>query len=72
MGFLEDYTPRNNKYIEAKKKLWNNAKKFEEGREKITEGFKNGIFPFYYDEATKMVLLIMKNLWEKLVLKRET
>ena len=51
MGFLEDYTPRNNKYIEAKKKLWNNAKKFEEGREKITEGFKNGIFPFYYDEA---------------------
>ena len=51
MGFLEDYTPKNNKYIEAKKKLWNNAKKFEEGREKITEGFKNGIFPFYYDEA---------------------
>ena len=51
MGFLEDYTPRNNKYTEVKNKLLNNAKKFQERREKITEGFKNGIFPFYYDEA---------------------
>ena len=51
LGVLENYTPRNNMYAEAKNKLLNNAKKFYEGREKITEGFKNGVFPFYYDET---------------------
>ena len=50
MGVLEDYTPRNNKYTEAKNKLLNNGKKVCEEREKITERFKNGIFPFNYDE----------------------
>ena len=50
MAVLENYTPRNNKYIEAKRKLLNNVNKFYEGREKINEGFKNGIFPFYYEE----------------------
>ena len=50
MAVLENYTPRNNKYIEAKRKLLNNVNKFYEGKEKITEGFKNGIFPFYYEE----------------------
>ena len=51
MGVLEDYTPRNNKYTEAKNKLLNNVNKFYKGRKKITEGFKNRIFPFNYDEA---------------------
>ena len=51
VGVLEDYTPKNNKYIEAKNKLLNNVKKIYEGREKIIEGFKNGIFPFNYDKA---------------------
>ena len=50
MSVLEDYTPRNNKYTEAENKLLMQKKKYE-GREKITEGFKNGVFPFYYDEA---------------------
>ena len=51
VGVLEDYTPRNNKYIEAKNKLLNNVKKVYKGREKITEGFKNKIIPFNYDKA---------------------
>ena len=51
IGILESYTPRNNKYVEAKNKLLNNIKKIYEGREKITEGFKNEIFPVYYDKA---------------------
>ena len=33
-GLLEDYTPRNNKYIEAKNKLLNNAKKNLQGERK--------------------------------------
>ena len=48
---LEAYTPRNNKYAEAKNKLLNNIKKIYERREKITEGFKNEVFPVYYDKA---------------------
>ena len=51
IGVLENYTPRTNKYIEAKNKLLNNVKTFYEGREKIIEEFKNRIFPFDYDEA---------------------
>ena len=47
---LEKYTLRDKKYVEAKNKLLNNVKNFYEGREKIIEGFKNEIFPFYYDE----------------------
>ena len=37
-------------YIEAKNRLLNNAKDFYKGREKIIEGFKNGIFPLNYNE----------------------
>ena len=50
MGALKAYAPRDNKYVEAKNKLVNNVKNFYKGREKIIEGFKNGVFPFYYDE----------------------
>ena len=46
MGALKGYAPRDNKYVEAKNKLLNNAKKIYEGREKIIEGFKNETFPF--------------------------
>ena len=48
IGVLEDYTPKANKYIEAKN---HNVKKIYEWREKIIEGLKNGTFPFDYDEA---------------------
>ena len=51
IGVSEDYTPRNNKYIEAKSKLLNDVKTFYDKREKIIEGFKDGIFPFNYAEA---------------------
>ena len=51
MGALKAYAPRDNKYVEAKNKLLNNIKNFYKGREKIIEGFKNKIFPLYYNEA---------------------
>ena len=47
---LKIYNPRDNKYIEAKNNLVNNASNFYKGRKKIIEGFKNNIFPIYYDE----------------------
>ena len=50
MGALKAYAPRDNKYVEAKNKLVNNVENFYKGREKIIEGFKNGVFPVYYDE----------------------
>ena len=50
IGALKRYTPRDNKYVVAKNKLLNNVKKLHEGREKINEGFKNKIFPLYYDK----------------------
>ena len=77
LGALSIY-PAKNKKLEAKNKLLNNANKFYKGREKIIEGFKNKIFPLYYDEEEeeqeldtrkkkirsemKMVSLIIKGL----------
>ena len=48
MGALKAYAPRDNKYVEAKNKLVDNVENFYKGREKIIEGFKNGVFPVYY------------------------
>ena len=48
---LNKYSPKNTKYIEAKNDLVKNEKKVYEGRNKIIEGFKNNIFPVYYDET---------------------
>ena len=48
MGTLKAYAPRDNRFVEAKNKLVNNVEKFYKGREKIIEGFKNGVFPVYY------------------------
>ena len=50
MGALKAYAPRDNKYVEAKNKLVNNVENFYKGREKVIEGFKNGVFLVYYDE----------------------
>ena len=47
---LKVYAPRDNKYVETKNKLVNNVKNVYKGREKIIEGYKNGVFPVYYDE----------------------
>ena len=46
---LKNYAPRAN-MLKQKNKLLNNVKDFYEGREKIIEGFKNEIFPIYYDQ----------------------
>ena len=53
LSVLSDYTPRHEKYVEAKNKLLGNAKNFYKGREKIIEGFQNGIFPLNYDDEFK-------------------
>ena len=53
LDVLSDYTPRDQKYIEAKNKLLENTKNFYEGREKIIKGFKNGIFPLNYDDVVE-------------------
>ena len=50
LAVLSNYIPKAQKYIEGKNKLLDNAKNFYEGREKINEGFKNGIFPLNYDD----------------------
>ena len=50
LGALSVYPANKKECIEAKNKLLNNAKKIYKGREKIIEGFKNGIFLLNYDE----------------------
>ena len=46
---LKEYNPEHDKYVTLKNNLIDNASKFYEGREKINEGFKNKVFPLYYD-----------------------
>ena len=55
LGVLSYYTPKAQKYIEAKNKLLDNAKNVYEGREKIIEGFKNGIFSLNHDNKFEEV-----------------
>ena len=50
MGALKAYSPRDNKYVEAKNNLVNNFESFYKGREKNIEEFKNKVFSLYYDE----------------------
>ena len=49
LHLLKKYSPKHDKYVTLKNNLVDNASKFYKGREKIIEGFKNGVFPFYYD-----------------------
>ena len=53
IGGLRIYSAKRKNYSEPKNKLINNAKKFYKGREKIIEGFKNGILPLNYDAEEK-------------------
>ena len=46
---LKEYNPKHDKYVTLKNNLLDNASKFYKGREKIIEGFKNEVFPLYYD-----------------------
>ena len=50
LAVLNNYAPKSKKYIEAKNNLLNNAKNFNEGREKIIKGFKDGIFLLKFDD----------------------
>ena len=50
---LKKYSPKHDKYVILKNNLLDNASKFYEGREKIIEGLKNGVFSFYYDRDIK-------------------
>ena len=50
LGALSDYTPRNQKYTEAKNKLLDNSKKSYEEREKTIKGFKDRIFLLNHDD----------------------
>ena len=47
---LKKYTPKHDKYITLKNNLVDNTNKCYEGREKNIEGFKNRVFPLYYDK----------------------
>ena len=49
LHILKNYSPKHDKYVTLKNNLVDNASKFYEGREKIIEGFKNGVFPLYYN-----------------------
>ena len=53
LSVLSDHTPRDEKYIEAKNKLLDNAKNFYKGREKIIEDFKTGVSLLNYDDEFK-------------------
>ena len=46
---LKEYNPKHDKYVTLKNNLIDNASKFYKGREKIIDGFKNKVFPLYYD-----------------------
>ena len=50
---LNNYAPKGKKYGEAKNGLLSNAKNFYEGREKIINGFKEGIFTIKSDDETE-------------------
>ena len=65
MGALKAYAPRDNKYVEAKNKLVNNVENFYKGREKIIEGFKNRVFPLYYDERHEHQMKAERKIEEK-------
>ena len=65
MGALKAYASRDNKHVEAKNKLANNVENFYKGREKIIEGFKNSVFPLYYDERHEHQMKAERKIEEK-------
>ena len=65
MGALKDYAQKDNKYVEAKNKLFNNVENFYKGREKIIEGFKTGVFPLYYNEGYEYQMKAQREIEEE-------
>ena len=54
MDALKAYSPRDNKYVEAKNNLVNNVESFYKGREKNIEGFKTKYFHFIMMKGTSI------------------
>ena len=50
LHLLKKYSPKHDKYVTFKNILVDNVSKFYEKREKIIKGFKNEVFPLYYDK----------------------
>ena len=71
ISVLKGYARRDNKYVEAKNKLLNDAKNFYEGREKNIEGFKNKVFPLYYNEANEYRMKAQREIEEEREKKKE-
>ena len=81
---LNNYSPKAQKYIEAKNSLLNNAKNFYKRRDKIIKGFKDGIFSLESDDKFEeqqtskkeppinQQKLILMNLMNKLLRKKQT
>ena len=53
LNALSEYSPRDQKCIEAKNKLLDNAKNFYKGKEKIIQVFKNEIFLIHCDDEDR-------------------
>ena len=75
---LYNYLPKAQKYIEAKNSLLNNAKNFYKGREKVIEGFKEGIFllksdgEFEQQQTSKKPIKTDVNAFNEWINKEET
>ena len=70
MGALKGYTPRDNKYVEAKNELVNNVENFYKERQKTIEGFKNGVFPFHYNEAYEYQMKAQREMEEEEIVEK--
>ena len=53
LNALSEYSPRDQKCIEARNKLLDNAKNFYKGKEKIIQVFKNEIFLIHCDDEDR-------------------
>ena len=60
LHILKKYIPKHDKYVTLKNNLVDHVSKFYEGREKIIEGFKNEVFPFYYDRVDEEQMVFEK------------
>ena len=76
VGNLNNYSPKAQKYIEAKNSLLNNVKNFYKRREKIIEDFKEGIFLLKSDDeqqqTSKKPIKTDANPFNELINKKET
>ena len=76
VGNLNNYSPKAQKYIEAKNSMLNDVKNLYKRREKIIEDFKEGIFLLKFDDeqqqTSKKPIKTDVNAFNKLINKKET